>query len=174
MATSFWGQTRPGWGWGLGGIFMIFGSNHITFLIGNLAHGAILGVKGSIALGCTLFSVLHLVDKELAYARSAALIQGVVFQSLAKAHYEGGHFFVWSGQLPLTHFVILLINLPIVNCYIHATFLTSNHALGAMFGVLGNFALGSILFSVQHLVTMASIFGLWPARAPRTRWLTSG
>ncbi len=45
-----------------------------------------------------------------------------------------------------------LVNLPIINYYNHATYLTGNHAHGAMFGVKGNIALGSILFSVQHLV----------------------
>ena len=84
MATSFWGQSRPGWGWGLGGILMIFGSNlvnyynHATFLTCNHAHGAMICVKGNFALGSILFSVLHL-----------ALVQGVVFQTLAKVRYEG-------------------------------------------------------------------------------------
>ncbi len=157
---------------------MIFGSNHATFLIGNLAHGAIFGVKESIALGSILFSVLHL-----------ALIQGVVFQTLAKVRYVGGHFFVWSGQLQLTYFVISLwfylwpvtpikgdavhssswyvagagllgswVYLPIVHYHNHATFLTGNHAHGTMTGVKGYFALGSILSSVQHLVVNCVYF----------------
>ncbi len=96
MATPLWGQTRPGWGWGLGGIFMILGTNHATFLTGNLAHGAIFGVKVYFALG-SIISLLHV-----------AIIQGVGFQTLAKVRYVGGHFFVWSGQLQLTYFVISL------------------------------------------------------------------
>ena len=40
------------------------------------------------------------------YARSSALIQGEVFQTLAKARSVGGHFFVWGGLLPLAYFVI--------------------------------------------------------------------
>jgi nitric oxide reductase subunit B len=45
-----------------------------------------------------------------------------------------------------------VLNLPIVNYYEHATYLTNNHAHGAMFGVKGNVALASVLFCVQHLV----------------------
>jgi nitric oxide reductase subunit B len=44
-----------------------------------------------------------------------------------------------------------LINLPIVNYYEHATYLTGNHAHAAMFGVKGNIALGGMLFCAQHL-----------------------
>ena len=44
-----------------------------------------------------------------------------------------------------------LINLPIVNYYEHATYLTGNHAHAAMFGVKGNIALGGMLFCLQHL-----------------------
>ena len=44
-----------------------------------------------------------------------------------------------------------LINLPIVNYFEHATYLTNNHAHGAMFGVKGNVALGGMLFCCQHL-----------------------
>lgn len=44
-----------------------------------------------------------------------------------------------------------LINLPIVNYFEHATYLTNNHAHGAMFGVKGNVALGGMLFCLQHL-----------------------
>jgi len=43
------------------------------------------------------------------------------------------------------------INLPIVNYYEHATFLTGNHAHAAMFGVKGNVAIGGILYCCQHL-----------------------
>jgi nitric oxide reductase subunit B len=45
-----------------------------------------------------------------------------------------------------------LINLPIVNYYEHATYLTGNHAHAAMFGVKGNIALGGMLFCMQHLL----------------------
>jgi len=45
-----------------------------------------------------------------------------------------------------------LINLPIVNYYEHATYMTGNHAHAAMFGVKGNIALGGMLFCVQHLI----------------------
>jgi nitric oxide reductase subunit B len=44
-----------------------------------------------------------------------------------------------------------MINLPIVNYYEHATYLTGNHAHAAMFGVKGNIALGGMLFCCQHL-----------------------
>jgi nitric oxide reductase subunit B len=44
-----------------------------------------------------------------------------------------------------------VINLPIVNYYEHATYLTGNHAHAAMFGVKGNIALGGMLFCCQHL-----------------------
>jgi nitric oxide reductase subunit B len=44
-----------------------------------------------------------------------------------------------------------LINLPIVNYYEHATFLTGNHAHAAMFGVKGNVALAGVLYCCQHL-----------------------
>lgn len=44
-----------------------------------------------------------------------------------------------------------LINLPIVNYFEHATYLTGNHAHAAMFGVKGNIALGGVLFCCQHL-----------------------
>ena len=44
-----------------------------------------------------------------------------------------------------------LINLPIVNYFEHATYLTGNHAHAAMFGVKGNIALGGMLFCCQHL-----------------------
>jgi len=44
-----------------------------------------------------------------------------------------------------------LINLPIVNYFEHATYLTGNHAHAAMFGVKGNVALAGVLFCCQHL-----------------------
>jgi nitric oxide reductase subunit B len=44
-----------------------------------------------------------------------------------------------------------LINLPIVNYYEHATYMTGNHAHAAMFGVKGNVALAGLLFCCQHL-----------------------
>jgi len=44
-----------------------------------------------------------------------------------------------------------VVNLPIVNYYEHATYLTGNHAHAAMFGVKGNIALGGMLFCCQHL-----------------------
>ena len=45
-----------------------------------------------------------------------------------------------------------MINLPIVNYYEHSTYLTGNHAHGAMFGVKGNIALAGMLFVAQHLI----------------------
>jgi nitric oxide reductase subunit B len=44
-----------------------------------------------------------------------------------------------------------LINLPIVNYFEHATYMTGNHAHAAMFGVKGNIALAGVLFCCQHL-----------------------
>jgi nitric oxide reductase subunit B len=44
-----------------------------------------------------------------------------------------------------------LINLPIVNYFEHATFLTGNHAHAAMFGVKGNVAIAGLLYCCQHL-----------------------
>ncbi len=46
-----------------------------------------------------------------------------------------------------------LINLPIVNYYEHATYLTSNHGHTAMFGVYGMLAIALILFSWRGLVS---------------------
>ena len=46
-----------------------------------------------------------------------------------------------------------LINLPIVNYYEHATYLTANHAHTAMFGVYGMLAIALILFSWRGLVS---------------------
>jgi len=45
-----------------------------------------------------------------------------------------------------------LINLPIVNYYEHATYLTSNHGHTALFGVYGMLAISLILFSWRSLV----------------------
>lgn len=45
-----------------------------------------------------------------------------------------------------------MINLPIVNYYEHATYLTSNHGHTAMFGVYGMLAIALILFSWRGLV----------------------
>jgi len=45
-----------------------------------------------------------------------------------------------------------LINLPIVNYYEHGTYLTMNHAHGALFGVYGMLSLGLLLFSWRGLV----------------------
>jgi nitric oxide reductase subunit B len=45
-----------------------------------------------------------------------------------------------------------MINLPIINYYEHATYLTGNHAHAAMFGVKGNISIAGMLFVVQHLV----------------------
>ncbi len=44
-----------------------------------------------------------------------------------------------------------LINLPIINYFEHATYLTGNHAHAAMFGVKGNIAIAGVLFCCQHL-----------------------
>lgn len=45
-----------------------------------------------------------------------------------------------------------LMNLPIINYFEHATYITNNHAHGAMFGVKGNIALAGVLFCSQHLI----------------------
>eukprot|EP00483_Globobulimina_turgida_P002773 UN02778 len=44
------------------------------------------------------------------------------------------------------------INLPVVNYYMHSTYLTGNHAHAAMWGVKGNIAIAGVLFCVQHTV----------------------
>ncbi len=44
------------------------------------------------------------------------------------------------------------INLPVVNYYMHSTYLTGNHAHSAMWGVKGNIAIAGMLFCVQHSV----------------------
>jgi nitric oxide reductase subunit B len=60
-----------------------------------------------------------------------------------------------------------LINLPIVNYFEHATYLTGNHAHAAMFGVKGNVALAGMLFCVQHLFAKDA----WnPALIKRVFW----
>jgi nitric oxide reductase subunit B len=45
-----------------------------------------------------------------------------------------------------------MINLPIINYYEHATYLTSNHAHTALFGVYGMLAVALLLFSWRSLV----------------------
>jgi nitric oxide reductase subunit B len=45
-----------------------------------------------------------------------------------------------------------LVNLPIVNYFLHSTYITGAHAHGAMFGVKGNVALASILYCAQHML----------------------
>ena len=57
-----------------------------------------------------------------------------------------------------------LINLPIVNYFEHATYLTGNHAHAAMFGVKGNIALAGLLFCCQHLFSTES----WNPKLIRT------
>ena len=48
-----------------------------------------------------------------------------------------------------------LLNLPVVNYYEHATYLTMNHAHGALFGVYGMLSIGLLLFSWRGLVERA-------------------
>ena len=48
-----------------------------------------------------------------------------------------------------------LINLPLINYYEHGTYLTMNHAHGALFGVYGLFSIGLLLFSWRGLVDKA-------------------
>jgi nitric oxide reductase subunit B len=48
-----------------------------------------------------------------------------------------------------------LINLPIINYYEHATYLTANHGHTALFGVYGMLAIALILFSWRGLVPNA-------------------
>jgi nitric oxide reductase subunit B len=45
-----------------------------------------------------------------------------------------------------------LINLPIVNYYEHGTYLTMNHAHGALFGVYGMLSIGLLLFSWRGML----------------------
>jgi nitric oxide reductase subunit B len=45
-----------------------------------------------------------------------------------------------------------IVNMPIINYFLHSTYITGAHAHGAMFGVKGNIALCGMLFCVQHLV----------------------
>jgi len=45
-----------------------------------------------------------------------------------------------------------MVNLPIINYYLHSTYITGCHAHGAMFGVKGNVALTGMLFCIRHLV----------------------
>lgn len=45
-----------------------------------------------------------------------------------------------------------IINLPIVNYYQHATYLTVNHAHAALFGVYGNLAIGAMIFCGRWLI----------------------
>ncbi len=64
-----------------------------------------------------------------------------------------------------------LINLPIVNYYEHATYMTGNHAHAAMFGVKGNIALGGMLFCIQHLISKEA----WNPKLVRTAfWSLNG
>jgi nitric oxide reductase subunit B len=48
-----------------------------------------------------------------------------------------------------------LINLPIINYYEHGTYLTMNHAHGALFGVYGMLSIGLLLFSWRGLIDKA-------------------
>ena len=48
-----------------------------------------------------------------------------------------------------------LINLPIVNYYEHGTYLTMNHAHGALFGVYGMLSIALLLFSWRGLLDRA-------------------
>ncbi len=48
-----------------------------------------------------------------------------------------------------------LINLPLINYYEHGTYLTMNHAYGALFGVYGMLSIGLLLFSWRGLVEKA-------------------
>jgi nitric oxide reductase subunit B len=48
-----------------------------------------------------------------------------------------------------------LINLPIINYYEHGTYLTMNHAHGAVFGVYGLLSIGLLLFSWRGMVNKA-------------------
>ncbi len=79
MATPLWGQTRPGLGWGLGYVLVIFGSNHIIFPIGNIAHcnHALVGMFGvlvtlywaavlilAVIIGISITFIVWLADME--------------------------------------------------------------------------------------------------------------
>jgi nitric oxide reductase subunit B len=78
-------------------------------------------------------------------------------------HYTGGqqHLMdgVWMFILAVNFWNIFgagvfgsLINLPIINYFEHATYVTGNHAHAAMFGVKGNIALAGMLFCCQHMI----------------------
>jgi nitric oxide reductase subunit B len=45
-----------------------------------------------------------------------------------------------------------LINLPLINYHEHGTYLTMNHAHGALFGVYGMLSIGLLLFSWRGMV----------------------
>ena len=45
-----------------------------------------------------------------------------------------------------------LINLPLINYYEHGTYLTMNHAHGALFGVYGTLSIALLLFSWRGMV----------------------
>lgn len=63
------------------------------------------------------------------------------------------------------------VNMPIVNYYLHSTYITGCHAHGAMFGVKGNVALAAMLFCAQHLIPEKD----WPTQLVKTAfWCLNG
>lgn len=44
-----------------------------------------------------------------------------------------------------------IINLPVINYYVHGTYLCVNHAHGALFGVYGNLSIAAVLYCSRHL-----------------------
>jgi nitric oxide reductase subunit B len=64
-----------------------------------------------------------------------------------------------------------MVNLPIVNYFLHSSYITGGHAHAAMFGVKGNVALASMLYCIQHLVKKED----WPGSLVRTAfWCLNG
>ncbi|MCP4139437.1 MAG: hypothetical protein GY755_03955 [Chloroflexi bacterium] len=59
---------------------------------------------------------------------------------------------IFNGNKSMAYQFGSFINLPVVNYYMHSTYLTGNHAHSAMWGVKGNIALAGMLFCMQHSI----------------------
>ena len=132
----------------------------VTALVG-ISHNFYWIAKptGIIALG-SVFSTLQVIPL-LLITLDAWRMRRAQGMAMARQQ-EGKQRFVmagvWSYILAINFWNVVgagvfgsLINLPVINYYEHATFLTGNHAHAAMFGVKGNVALAGMLFCCQHL-----------------------